>query len=572
MSDQKKDLYNNDSFWDLSSYKKLNNIPTSKGASYRHPPVQPVHIDLSQEQNSGDSQNDKDKLINKKPYTDAGISPSKPTVDRRPLDEKNLILEYSPKNPLIKSVKIYSDKGEDSVFAKNNLFMRERAALLNRAGQEVPHVPFYSMMPRYSQMTRPQLAYYLWWRENIRRGLWLECDLSYVLLYTHELISADNDEDKNAILKKLCELYRAEPHNGRLSHFGMENMICDYCLVNNLDLPGEYIGDKRSDFISYSNFPEFFVDLSDRYNTNMHSMIIDAASIYNYRKSKHYPGHEKLFDECISGAVGEIFKDNASYERILSFTGNSYSGVTYSRKPFYRLSGMICRQAKIDIEYYSLSSFRPFITDAIRYIENKVREHLGIKSKLNITTVNPDLKTVIDKYMEDKFPPVTKEKIRANADRREEEKYNSLYDIPKTELSLEHARKIEQASWETTKILIEAFEDETENYEQNAEIAVTENLMPDSSNISAENIPPHTENTSSLKEKIMSGLGKNSEFFVLCIEHDIDGQKKFAASRSLTIHELAEEINEIALTELGDILVEDNGDGYEVIEDYKEQL
>lgn len=574
MSEQKKNPYNGDSFWDLSSYKKLNNIPTSKNSSYRRPPARPAEIDLSQEQKSNIEAENNERFSDKRIYTDARINPSRSDGEKTTREEKNPILEYSPKNPLIKSVKIYSDRGESSVFAKNNLFMRERAALLDRTGHETPHVPFYSMMPRYSQMTRPQLAYYLWWRENIRNGIWLECDLSYVLLYAHELISADETEDKSAVLQNLCRLYLAENHKGRLSYFGVENLICDYCLVNNLELPAEYVGDKRTDFIAYSSFPEFFVDISDRYNENMHFMIVDATSVYNYRKSKHYIGNEKIFDECILGAVGAIFADDVSYARILSFAGNSYSSVTYSRKPFHRLSGMICRQAKIDIEYYSLSSFRPFITDAVRYIENKVRDHIGIKSKLNITTVNPDLKAVIDKYMDDKFPPLPKEKIRAYIRRSEEEKYSALYDIPKTGLSLENAIKIEQNSWDTTKILIEAFEDETDKStdKQDTEFSVTEDISPAHNEASDADIASGVGSTLSLGEKIMSGLGSNSEFFTLCVKRDFDGQKKFAASKALTTHELAEKINEIALEQLGDILVEDSGEGYEILEDYKEQI
>ena len=253
MQDDKKKSFGDDLFWDLSSYKtqKTPVQPRIQKSSVSVSEIDLPSADSAKKSTYADSSFSADGTITR------FVSPTQ----KKPNTDRKLILEYRPTNPFIKQVQIFTD-----LDANSNLFLRERAALLDRVGREVPHVPFYSMMPRYSQMTRPQLAYYLWWRENIRRGVFLECDISYVILYAHELIVADEGEDKSEILKMLCKLYSAQYKDKQAAYFGIGNLIADFCILHNLSLPDGCLGDKFSEFITYTSLPEFFIDISDRYN------------------------------------------------------------------------------------------------------------------------------------------------------------------------------------------------------------------------------------------------------------------------------------------------------------------
>lgn len=552
MQENKKKSFGDDSFWDLSDYKaqKTPAQPRIKQASVSVSEISLPKVDSPSKSTYTDSSFSADGTITR--YISQ--TQKAPNTDRR------LILEYQPENPLIKQVQIFTDNDSDSVFARSNLFLRERAALLDRIGREAPHVPFYSMMPRYSQMTRPQLAYYLWWRENIRRGVFLECDISYVILYAHELIVADEGEDKFEILKMLCKLYSAQYKDKQAAYFGIGNLIADFCILHNLTLPDDCLGDKFPEFITYTSLPEFFIDISDRYNPSMHQRLIAGVSVYNYKKSKHYTENEKVFDTHMKGAVAAIFSDDKAYSSLSAFSNMAYGDVLTSHKPFFKLAGMTTKQAKIKISYYPLSFLQSPITDALRYTENKIREHLGIKSKLNVTTVNPDIKCAIDTYAEQFCPPMSRERMAIAAEKKAVSEYDKLYDAPKSELSLEKALEIEKKSWETTKILVEAFEDDTQ---PEPEICAEPIAIR-----AVEQTPVHTEN-STLYEKLCLSLGDNAEFLTLCISEDFDTQRQFAKSAGISRDELAEQINSLALEELGDILIEDTGDGYIVLEDYK---
>ena len=552
MQDDKKKSFGDDSFWDLSSYKpqKAPVQPRVQKSSVSVTEIDIPRVDSSEKSAYGDSRFSSDGTITR------FISPTQ----KKPNTDRKLLIEYYPQNPFIKQVQIFTDNECDSIFAKNNLFLRERAALLDRVGREVPHAPFYSMMPRYSQMTRPQLAYYLWWRENIRRGVFLECDISYVILYAHELIAADGSEDKSEILKMLCKLYSAPYKDKQAAYFGIGNLIADFCILHNLSLPDGCLGDKFSEFITYTSLPEFFIDISDRYNPSMHERLIAGVSVYNYKKSKHYTDNKQLFDTHMRGAVAAIFSNDKAYASLSAFSDIAYGDVLSSHKPFFKLAGMTTKQAKIKISYYPLSFLQSPITDALRYTENKIRENLGIKSKLNVTTVNPDIKSAIDAYAEKFCPPMSRERMAMAAEKKSASEYDKFYDAPKSELSLERALEIEQKSWETTKILVEAFEDDTvpESEVQIKPVAVQPIVQE----------PVHTEN-STMYERICKSLGDNAEFLDLCISEDFCGQRRFAKDVGVSADELSEQINSLALEILGDILLDDTGDGYIILEDYK---
>lgn len=552
MQDEKKKSFGDDSFWDLSSYKAQKSPvqPRVRKTSVSASEIDVPRAESNNKSAYGDSRFSSDGTITR------FISPTQ----KKPNTDRKLLLEYEPQNPFIKQVQIFTDLDAYSVFAKSTLFLRERAALLDRVGCEVPHVPFYSMMPRYSQMTRPQLAYYLWWRENIRRGVFLECDISYVILYAHELIVADEGEDKSEILKMLCKLYSAQYKDKQAAYFGIGNLIADFCILHNLSLPDGCLGDKFSEFMTYTSLPEFFIDISDRYNPSMHERLIAGVSVYNYKKSKHYIAEPKLFDTHMRGAVAAIFSDDKAYSSLSAFSNMAYGDVLSSHKPFFKLTGMTTKQAKIKISYYPLSFLQSTITDALRYTENKIREHLGIKSKLNVTTVNPDIKNVIDAYAEKFCPPMSRERMAMAAEKKSTSEYDKLYDVPKSELSLEKALEIEKKSWETTKILVEAFEEEFQTEPQvGIEPVVVQPVVQE---------PVHAEN-STLYESLCTSLGDNAEFLNLCIIEDFGTQRSFARGIGLSADELAEQINSLALDMLGDILLEDAGDGYIILEDYK---
>lgn len=574
MSEKRKDIPDSDSFWDLgkapSRVAHTSDVPSASSTNA-------VEIDVGQ---SGTRRGYTDLPLTS---TDSGtitrfVNPKVPSSD------KKLLYEYTPKNPLITSVKVYTDAIADSIFSKDNLFLRERRALLERTGKPTASVPYYSLMPRYSNMNRAQLNFYLWWRENIRQGIWLEADLSYALLYAHELIADDTASDKDSILRALCKLYCAQVNDKQLSFYGIGTLICDFCLLYDLRPRPEYLADRYSELVSMSGTPEIFIDLSDRSDSLLYGRMLDSCSYYSYKKSKHYKGNEEIFDRAMHGAMRAILESDAAYEALTAFSQSAYGLVRAGHKPFMKIQGLTCSHARLEISYHPISFLSNIITDAVRYTENKLREHLGIRSKLNITTVNPEVRAAIDRYMSAAFPPPSRESIKAREQKRAEEEYSRLYDVPRTELSLEAALDIERQSWETTRVLVEAFEDSsTENSEVHTSNSFTEDIthaeavtVMDTPSVETSALERSASEIQSqditLLDTLSHALGDAAEFLYACIRGDIPSQRRCASTLGVSLDELADRVNELALESLGDILLEDNGEGYVVIEDYKPLL
>ena len=108
-------------------------------------------------------------------------------------------------------------------------------------------------------------------------------------------------------------------------------------------------------------------------------------------------------------------------------------------------------------------------------------------------------------------------------------------------------------AWMTTKELVEAFDEETEK----------EDAVPVF-------IPKASEVTDT--PEISVALGKYSDAVKELSNGRSSALRVIAQSEGLLVEALVDKINEIAVEIIGDILIEDNGDGYTVIEDYADML
>ena len=560
----------NDGFWDLGDFRGIRNRITEQSRrSFSSDRTSAVEIDDTKTLES-------DKLD----PSETVITKFIPPHSDRNLVKKHILFEYVPQNPLIKSVTVYSEKENEEVFVHDNLFIRERRALLDRTTTFKEPVPFYSYAPRYSQLNKSQLNWYIWWRQNVRNGNFIKADESYVMLYAYELAATGAGEDKDAALSMLCDLLTKFDSNklGIVYKIMIRDIICDFCLIHGLRAPTEKLNGIDKQVLFGSFLPELLIDLSS--NRQACSNAVASLSLYDYRRSKCYnDATAETFKRGIGGALNAVLANDEAFNSITSFTHGVYSGVTVERHPFTRMVNIVNKNVKIEIVYYEISNLKTAITDIIRYSENKIREHLGIRNKIHVLTVNPLARSAIDAFFEQNLPArqfIDRRRRNAKVDENEPHEYDVLYDIPKVAVSPERALEIERESWHTTKKLTEAFCDA----ETVTDVVTDESAHSDiktateDTSVSAEipeinteiSTPPSDEQGvyASLREK----LGDISEFVALCRTPSILNQRKFASAHGSTADELADKINEAAVDIFGDIILEDSGNGYSIIEDY----
>lgn len=460
--------------------------------------------------------------------------------EKRPTPE----YEYAPENALIRSVRIYPHK---SKYAYYEDFVRNATRLYRVVGVECPRVPFFSYVPQYTQMSREQLLWYLWWRENVRHGRFPDTDYSYVLLYVFELINLATPENAKATQERLFLIWKHYHKIFRQLDTHLPEWICDLSLIHRLTPPENCHGSDLTEIMAHCTLKEFYLPTGgeDVYV----NALLTFCSNYDYRKSKFYAeGRIELFDRAIRGALGTIIRHTEENGRLFSSAGMDDSKIT--RDAF---GGALCAsriKRRIEVDFCSFSSaheLRYLITDALKYTENKLRAHFGIRSRLSVYSLPDTIRQLLDAYLEDLLPVRAKE---ASAKQSVPAEYEHLYDLPKKELSLADAARIEAVSWETTERLVEAFEDGD---------ARKEELIPI---ISIEEKVSSEEDVWESYRPLLCAIG----------EADIAAQKALARTAEKPLDVLADEINALAADLLGDVLIEECDGGYAVIEDYRDVL
>ncbi len=452
--------------------------------------------------------------------------------------------EYKPDGYLLQLVKIFPWK---STYRYYEEFAQTAQRWYSLPGREAPAVSFFSYVPQYSQMRREQIAFYLWWRDCLRRGKPIPADYSYVLLYVYELINLSETvppEEVQAGLLSVWVHYRGT--YPQLAN-SLSEWICDHALIHHLPPPACDAA-VRSDLIQHCALKEFYVPGSGE--VGYIRCLLTFHSAYDYRKSKYYTEEtRRLYDKTIFAVLRAVTSDEETGKFFSSpvpesnkLTRDAYSGALCS----YRI------KRKLEVSYSSIfrsHGLRLLISDVVKYTENHLRAYLGVRSRLGIYALPTPIRERIDAYFAVNLPP----KKRETPAKAEEQAYEKLYDLPRKPFSQEEAAAIERQSWETTKRLVEAFDP---GKTPTAEPPVEPVLPPVSENESRD---PKTE----------SPFAPYADFLRAVASGNGAAQRAAATAIGKLPDAAADAVNRIAVELLGDILLEEGENGYTVIEDYK---
>ena len=126
-------------------------------------------------------------------------------------------LSYDADGVLLHRVEVYVWRSDYRYFDQ---FVQDAAAYAARpAPAEQPaRELFFSFFPQYVQMGRRQETWYLWWREQVRHGVFPDTDYAYILLYVFELINqplppvAEDRGEAGAVCRTLASVWMAYSH------------------------------------------------------------------------------------------------------------------------------------------------------------------------------------------------------------------------------------------------------------------------------------------------------------------------------------------------------------------------
>lgn len=546
-SNTKKDG-NSDHFWDLDFM-----LPPKKTTAVFSRDTEAVLIDVADGQDKTE------------PYTSIPrLGTPKPESAKDKAAEP--IFSYKPDNPLINKVSVWHWPSKYSFYER---FRADAIKYYSLTGSECGFVPFFSYMPQYMQLNREQREYYLWWRENARRNNWIKTDYSYIYLYIYEIINLPDFIAPAKGLEMLCDVWLAcRAQFPKLDRY-LTEWVCDYCLVNMMDPPYNRLTPVMGAVLDCASFKEFYLKTGEGTQKPYLIALLNFASNYNWRQSKFYNDETaELYEKHIEGAFLYTMEKLADSDRRFKAGEKNIVPAKLTRDAF---SGSLCAyniKRRVDIEYSSCTrspELRMLVTDLIKCAENHVRALLGIKNRFSVSSLSEKMKSAMAEYFEP-FRPKKKPKEPPVPE------YMALYESKSDGLSPENALNIERSSWSVTNRLVDAFDAESEPEEapeeikESVESKETEEMqaVPGKS----EAAPPAADSNndgSAIAAQVKEGLS------VICDKGGTDFAK-WANSVNMLPDAAAEMINEALYDIIGDIVLEDNGGVYALIEDYRSDI
>lgn len=542
-----------DDFWDIESLLPRKQKKTVSGtARAESKQIKAVEIELD----APKAHAPKQETVADMPIKTAGASAQRPYQPS--VTPSAPVLTYTPKHPLIREVRVYRWR---SSFQYYERFCATAKRMFSLHGEPCDAVPFFSYMPQYDQMNRAQLAWYLYWRDNVRAGKYLATDYSYIFLYLFEIINLPEDIPPREGQRMLCEIWRQYRDTYPLLNRYLADWICDYSLIHQLPPPTDVLSGELRLIAESSAFREFYACPTGDDASHDADIYMLFCSNYDYRKSKVYLGdgaRAKLMKQHIPCAFSHVLR--VLEQQNIAFSTTKMQKATFSRDSFV---GALCSaemKRRIEVDYCSFTrshELRFLITDILKYSENKLRAYFGVKSKLSIYGLPDNIKAVINAYFAEAIPS------RKMQDQPSEQRpaYEALYDLPRAELSFEHAAEIEQTSWSMTERLVESFGEDLPPNADEHPIQVVQ-TQPTS--------PPLDDAPTTKPQR---GLLAYRAFLEAALHGDAVAQRSIARDKGVLPDAVVESINTVASDLLGDIVLEESENGgYTVIADYVDDI
>lgn len=518
---------------------------------------------------------DLDKLVPKKEKTLGRFASSvhlSPVEDSRGVETDTAQTPLSTRLTAASAQRSYTETSyvpENNSFIERVVIRREgdrydfyesfrKAAILyfDVIGTPSDFVPFYSYMPQYSQMTEEQRAYYFYWRSELRRGRYLRSDYSYLYLYVYEILNLPDKIPAQEGLLLLCTLWKQYRRDlPRIDRY-FSVWVQDYCLVWQLEPPVAELSEFIYDIVG-GGFREFYLSDIDTACREGIGALVACLSDYDWHTARFAVGeHARSYRRHMEGALSFLMPYVLKQNRE-SLMGSRTAVLLRDAFPNSLCTHSV--KCRLEITYRPLEqqgSLRIFITAAVKYIENRLRAALGVKSRLAVKGLPDDYRARIDFYFDTAFRDAVAKRARAQVP-----EYEHQYDAPKGEMSMRGADQIENESWETTARLVS----EQELCEQSASAVAMPETPPAGIHAVSDAVP-------SVREGEKKGTAAQFEILSALLSGDEDACRSIARREGAPLDYFVELLNEQAVDIIGDTAVECIDGAYCIIEDYREEI
>ncbi|WP_223067937.1 TerB N-terminal domain-containing protein [Paenibacillus caui] len=349
--------------------------------------------------------------------------------------------------------------------SRERSFTEEAQRCANLEGPAAPFVPFMSYWPTYEQMAESQSRWYFYWRSEVRKEHYPDTDLSYIFIYIYELIHGigwDKPEKGYELLTEVWMAYRAR--HPQLDGY-LKEWVSDFVLVHRLDVPLTEIFSVSEQNVSGELADIELLRLLEEQPLQVPPQLLFSLSDYDTRRSSF----------CTAGGIVEL---EAYLPKIVALVDSYLLKTSQLRiidmfrpEQEQTVERYLFRSAVYDDSYYGRTiristlpitqhaPLRKYMTELIRFTENKLRKLKGFKGRLRGIALEPEIGHLIERYLEREFSPqaapvrpkITIDTAKLVALRQDTEYVRSMLtiedeeasgDVPETELDQEEERDL----------------------------------------------------------------------------------------------------------------------------------
>ncbi len=462
-----------------------------------------------------------------------------------------------------------------------NIFLDDMKMYADRIGEKAAFTPFEKYWPIYKDMNQQQMAWYFYWRTEVRNGRYPDTSLSYIYVYIYELLNGCGWNDAQDGYNQLITLWTSYRERFQT----LDKMLSDwtYCFAyaNNL----EYTAQDAID-APLSEQPAIVNILIDRHKDDrplrLPFVAIEALCDYAIRRSSFYKsGHQQLLKEAIPRVI--TLADAALIKKKRRGILSVYGPNRTKKQCIYMFISAIHpdRNKEIDVEvkgYKQSQKLRDYVNNLVRYSENVLRDLYNVRGRLRGVSLDEETATLVTAFLKKEYAPDKKlgKDILAGKNAIKLD-FDNIKNLRIQSDSVREALEVCEQSDAETVFSVETDSAPFSDSEQvSADANDTVKIMSTHIN---ESVAKHMNFDLSILPARMQDLLNALEpshidaLYAILTQDDSQQALEQIAEIALSMPEiLIDEINDISMQFLDDILIDTSGDKTCVLEQYKDEL
>jgi len=319
---------------------------------------------------------------------------------------------------------------------------------------------YFSFKPSFQELTIEQLNYYLTWRSFVRQGSFQKTSASYVFLCVSEIVNLPDKIPPSEGLNLIISLFGECLENVEKYERIISDVLFEYSVVHNIPIPYEKIApivyrfkSPISNIIGSLFVFDYLLNGNSDFTEDDLRFIFEKNLSFSYSSGKHYSENTKLafmLDTYFYKILGIFIRETPEcISQIYLRHENRSSPVKVIRPTFLLVNASSEIKKNIVFEYsaYDKNDVELiYLLNIAKYIENKFRGICGIRARLSVTTLEENYRRTLDRIFETVIPSKNEVKTPVKPSNR------------KVQINFNAAQEIEEASWETTRMLTEGIE------------------------------------------------------------------------------------------------------------------